>query len=421
MFKKEGDSYSPTSSYASEKKQSQARANALRVFPELTHYQWQDDYFHDSEHDILAVIIHDELVHVMDQLAKAAMILGVLSFFMIPVCAIVLANIILVYVFIGIFILCCMPQMVVWLAWPFCQSLYPPPHTAVTSNALIHVPGKTFWSSTLKGTALLTYIYQMQRIPHLALNSSSDSFVIPFSDIVEVTELRIVGNGEGRRSALHALIKLTNTISHYRDGAVTAGPIKEELCEITLRDMENPLFLQKLIMTLKSDSATAQDDVLDLALPNRADLAMSEREAINEASIDELPSSSILPELDTYEWQDTHFDESEHNIVAAFDSDLIALAARRAHIRCARGCVFGCCVAPMGIAFMTAAILFQSWIMVIILSAHFVLATSSMGMYNTFDAATPHLAVTTQGVACELEHGTFSDHHPNLSSYHITT
>ena len=130
---------------------SDARAEAMRVFPELENYHWHDDYFGDCKQDIIAVFDHSDS-GVMAALAVIIwMLLGwsifptVFIHMWIPVSkfldGLLELQLLVVFLFppVASLIVCC--------GGSCGSSRYPPAHTAVSSDGLIHKPARGLWGA----------------------------------------------------------------------------------------------------------------------------------------------------------------------------------------------------------------------------------------------------------------------------------
>ena len=120
----------------SENETLEARARAKAVLPELETYQWDDDYFNKSGHDIIAVFDHD---------AFATTMVMLLPFGIIWATAVIATPFVLIF---GISFLSWLTWLVLmWGAlrlsiavvrrYTFCQRV--PAHTAVTTKGVVHV------------------------------------------------------------------------------------------------------------------------------------------------------------------------------------------------------------------------------------------------------------------------------------------
>ena len=129
---------------------SETRAKAMRSFE---NYLWQDDYFDDSKQDMIAVFDHRDSGVMALQAGIMWILLGwsllptILLLILRPDSKILydLFTLQLLSLFVSTPVVFIIALVIVPCFPSRCRSLYPPAHTGVTSDGLIHKPARGLW------------------------------------------------------------------------------------------------------------------------------------------------------------------------------------------------------------------------------------------------------------------------------------
>jgi hypothetical protein len=113
---------------------SAARAKAIRIFPELKYYQWRDETFDNSNHDIVAVIDHS-----VNELNASRAIVGIFFGF-----ALIILAIAIPWTPSLLVLLLHLIPTLIYFAIGRCLWQSSLPHTAVTAAGVLHCQGRRF-------------------------------------------------------------------------------------------------------------------------------------------------------------------------------------------------------------------------------------------------------------------------------------
>lgn len=223
--------------------ESDRRAQAVAIVPELTRYRSTDDYFQGNGRDVVVVFDHDQDSVKHEQRRMSCGLIFILFLYLGPLTlGIILLTVLAdpASISIGV-VLVCFALWAIFGLWKeyIRHSRATMPHTAVNFDGVVHV------DSSSKYSTLNKRCIHAGSSHHCFASSTDVSYFFPFSSILSIDIFTI---------------RLVFTLPSYVEGA-TLVPIHRRLvgtATYSFKHLKHPLFFQKVVLAFKQHHRNAR-------------------------------------------------------------------------------------------------------------------------------------------------------------------